>query len=131
MTIKILRTKEEYETAMSYIEKYFDAEIGTKEADNVAVLAILVERYENEHFPMLPPDPVEILKFCMDQHGLKPKDLVGILGDKTIVSRVLNKERSLSISMIHKLHEKFHIPYEVLLQSTSHYEHSDKHVFSK
>jgi HTH-type transcriptional regulator/antitoxin HigA len=94
------------------------ARAGTLEGDRLDILATLVDAYENEHCPMDPPDPIEAIKFRMEQQGLTRKDLAGIFGSRTRVAEVLNRRRGLSIHMIRSLHEKLGISVEVLVRPT-------------
>jgi HTH-type transcriptional regulator / antitoxin HigA len=91
---------------------------GTAEGDRLDVLATLIEAYEAEHHPMDPPDPIEAIKFRMEQQGLTRKDLERLLGTRTRLSEVLNRKRSLSIAMIRRLHEELGISAEVLIRPT-------------
>lgn len=94
------------------------ARTGTPEGDRLDILATLVDAYENEHYPMDPPDPIEAIKFRMEQQGLTRKDLEGMLGSRTRVAEVLNRQRGLSINMIRRLHERLGISAEVLIRPT-------------
>ncbi len=113
---RLIKTKEDYSNALARIEVIFDAEPGTPEGDEAELLVFLIEKYEDEHYPIPDPDPIEALEFIMEQTDLKPKDLVGIIGDKTNVSKVLNRKRKLTIEMIRNLHEKLKIPFDALLK---------------
>ncbi len=113
---RLIKTKEDYSNALARIEVIFDAEPGTPEGDEAELLVFLIEKYEDEHYPIPAPDPIEALEFIMEQTDLKPKDLVGIIGDKTNVSKVLNRKRKLTIEMIRNLHEKLKIPFDALLK---------------
>jgi HTH-type transcriptional regulator/antitoxin HigA len=113
--IKPIRTEEDYALAMAEVERLWGASLGTPEGDRLDVLATLIEAYEAKHFPMDIPDPVEALKFRMEQQGLKRKDLEPILGPRMRVSEVLNRKRGLSIEMIRKAHTKLGIPAEILI----------------
>lgn len=115
MTWTVLKTESDYESALERLEAIFDAETGTPEGDEAELLTLLIEKYEEVHFPMPEPDPIEAVKFVMEQTALKPKDLVGLLGNKASVSRVLNRKRPLNLEMIRNLHDKLKIPYEVLI----------------
>jgi HTH-type transcriptional regulator/antitoxin HigA len=117
-TLKPIRTEADYEAALAEIERLWGARAGTPEGDRLDILATLVDAYENEHYPMDPPDPIEAIKFRMEQQGLTRKDLEGILGTRTRVAEVLNRRRGLSINMIRRLHEKLGISAEVLLRPT-------------
>ena len=117
MDWKIINTEKEYEKALARFEELFDAGPGTPESDEADLLALLIENYDKQHNPVPEPDPVEAIKFCMEQMNLKPKDLVGIIGDKASVSKVLTKKRKLNLNMIRSLHSKLNIPYETLMAS--------------
>lgn len=115
MTIKPIKTEKDYEKALDRIEKIHNAKPNTKESDELEVLLILVENYEEKHYFIDAPTPIEAIKFRMEQEDLKQKDLVNALGDKSIVSKILNGKRELSVDMIRKLHSMFNIPFESLL----------------
>lgn len=114
--LKPIRSKAGYEAAMVEIERLWGARSGTPEGDRLDILATLVDAYENEHYPIDPPDPIEAIKFRMEQRGLTRKDLADILGSRTRVAEVLNRRRGLSINMIRRLHEKLGISVEVLIR---------------
>jgi HTH-type transcriptional regulator/antitoxin HigA len=114
--LKPIRTKADYEAALVVIERLWGSRVGTPEGDRLDILATLVDAYENEHYPMDPPDPIEAIKFRMEQQGLNRKDLADILGSRTRVAEVLNRRRGLSINMIRRLHEKLGISVEVLIR---------------
>lgn len=114
MLIKILKSEEEYTSALERVEEIFDAETGTPEADELDLLYLVIQKYEDEHYPLPSTDPIEAIEFVMDQKDMKPKDLVGIIGDKTLVSKVLNRKRKLTIEMIRNLHQSLQIPFELL-----------------
>jgi HTH-type transcriptional regulator/antitoxin HigA len=114
--LKPIRTEADYNAALAEIERLWGAKSGTPEGDRLDILATLVDAYENEHHPIDPPDPIEAIKFRMEQQGLTRKDLEGILGTRTRVAEVLNRRRGLSINMIRRLHEKLGIPAEVLIR---------------
>ena len=114
--LKPIRTEADYEKALAEIERLWGARIGTPEGDRLDILATLIDVYENEHYPIDPPDPIEAIKFRMEQQGLTRKDLEGILGSRTRVAEVLNRRRGLSINMIRRLHEKLGISVEVLIR---------------
>jgi len=116
MDIKPIRTQRDYKAALSEIERLFDAKPGTPDGDRLEVLATLVEAYEQKHYPMLPPDPVEAIVYFMESRGLSRKDLEPYLGSRAKVSEVLNRRRPLSIEMIRRLHDGLGIPAEVLIQ---------------
>ena len=114
--IKPIKNENEYQSALIRLEEIFNAKQGTPEGDELEVLSILINNYENEHFPIDSPDPIEAIKFRMDQLGIKQKDLAKIIGFKSRVSEIINKKRKLSLSMIRKLHHQLNIPTEVLIQ---------------
>lgn len=114
--LKPIRTEADYEAALAEIERLWGAPAGAPEGDRLDILATLVDAYENEHYPMDPPDPIEAIKFRMEQQGLTHKDLEGILGTRARVAEVLNRRRGLSINMIRRLHEKLGISAEVLIR---------------
>ena len=114
--LKPLRTEKDYRQALSEIERLWGARLGTPKGDRLDILATLIEAYEAEHYPMDPPDPIEAIKFRMEQQSLTRKDLEPILGSRTRVSEVLNRKRGLSIQMIRALHQKLGISAEVLIK---------------
>ena len=112
---KPIQTQTDYEHALIEISKLLEAEKGTPEFDTLEVFSVLVEDYERKHCAILPPEPVEAIKFRMEQQGLTRKDLESSIGPRSRVSEVLNHKRDLSLSMIRKLHKKLDIPTEVLV----------------
>ena len=116
MRLRPIRTEKDYQRALSRLEQIFDAKFGSKEGDELEVLGMLIDKYEKEVDPIDFPDPIEAIRFRMEQKGLKQKDLVDIIGFKTRVSEVLNKKRKLTLDMIRNLHEHLSIPTEVLIQ---------------
>ena len=115
MTIKPIRTDEDLQKAFRRLEKIFEAEAGTAQADERDVLVTLIEAYENRRCDFGPVDPVEAIKFRMEQEGLTPRDLEPYIGQSGRVSEVLSRKRSLSLRMVKRLHEGLKIPYESLL----------------
>ena len=115
MNIKPIRNENDLQKSFSQLDKVFQAEAGTKEADDREVLVTLIEAYENKHYPITPPDPVDAIKFRMEQQGLKARDLEEYIGSSGRVSEILNRKRPLSLKMIKCLHKNLHIPYESLL----------------
>ena len=115
--LRPIRTENDYEQALAEVEELWGARTGTPKGDRLDVLATLIEAYEVEHYPMDPPDPIEAIKFRMEQQALTRKDLEKILGTRTRVSEVLNRKRGLSINMIRALHEKLGISADVLIRS--------------
>ncbi len=116
MKPKVLKTQKEYEEALAYLETLMDAEPGSPEEDELELFALLIEEYEEKHFPIALPDPIEAIKFRMEQEGLTRKDLIPYIGSASKVSEVLNRKRPLSLNMIRKLHRGLGIPAEVLMQ---------------
>ena len=115
MNIKPIRSDDDLRAAFKRLESIFQAQEGTPEADEMEVLVTLIEAYEHRHFPIGPADPVEAIKFRMEQQGLTPKDLVPYIGSSGRVSEVLSRKRRLSLQMVKRLHTGLHIPYESLL----------------
>jgi len=114
MNIKPIKNEEDYIDALSYIEILMNAKPNTPQMDELEVLTTLVESYEEQHYKIEVPDPIEAIKFRMEQEGLKQKDLISIVGSKSRVSEILNKKRKLTIEMIRNLHSQLHIPIESL-----------------
>jgi HTH-type transcriptional regulator/antitoxin HigA len=114
--IKPIRSEADYERALDEIEGLWGAASGTLEGDRLDVLATLIDAYEDEHYPIDPPDPIEAIKFRMQQQGLTRKDLEGIIGTRTRIAEILNRRRGLSITMIRRLHEKLGISAEILIR---------------
>lgn len=116
MNIKPIRTEDDYNDAIERLEVIFGAAEGSPESDELQILGMLIENYENEHFPIGLPDPIEAIKFRMEQMGYTQADLAGIIGLKSRASEILNRKRKLSLEMIRQLHEKLNIPTDVLIQ---------------
>jgi HTH-type transcriptional regulator/antitoxin HigA len=116
MKPKVLKTEAEYEAALQRVDRLMDASIGTARAEELELWTWLVERYEEEHHPFDPPDPIEAILFRMEQQGLKQVDLIPFIGSKSKVSEVLNRKRPLSLGMVRSLSEGLGIPAEVLIQ---------------
>jgi HTH-type transcriptional regulator / antitoxin HigA len=114
--VKPIRTKKDYATALAEVEHLWGAKLGTPEGDRLDVLATLIDAYEAAHHPMDPPDPIEAIKFRMEQQGLTRKDLQPLIGTRTRVAEVLNRKRSLSIGMIRRLHQTLGISAEILIR---------------
>lgn len=115
MDIKAIKTEEDYNQALKRLEEIFHAPANTKEGDEAEVLSILIEKYEDEHYPIEAPDPIEAIKFRMEQMGMSKKDLAQVLGYRSRVSEIFNRKRKLTLKMIRNLHEKLKIPYESLI----------------
>lgn len=116
MNIKPIRNEKDHQSALNRLDEIFDAKKGSPEGDELEVLSILIEKYENDKFPIEDPDPIEALKFRMEQLGLKAKDLEKTLGYKSRVSEVLNKKRKLTLNMIRKINKEFRIPTSILIK---------------
>ena len=117
MEIKPIKTEDDYNQALERLEVIFDAKKGSSEGDELEVLGILIDQYENEHFPVGMPDPIEAIKFRMEQMGYNQNDLANIVGLKSRASEILNRKRKLSLEMIRQLHEQLNIPTDVLIQA--------------
>jgi HTH-type transcriptional regulator/antitoxin HigA len=118
MMIRPIRTPEDYEAALEQAASLMDAKAGTPEGDALDVLATLLEAYERKHFPVESPDPVEAIRFVMEQRELKRCDIEEYLGSKSRVSEILGHKRSLTLPMIRKLHHGLGIPAEALIAET-------------
>jgi len=116
MDISPIRNEKDYKKALERLEVIFDSKRGTKEGDELEILAILIDNYENENFPIGMPDPISAINFRMEQMGLKQKDLVEMIGFKSRVSEIMNRKRKLTLDMIRKLSTQLRIPTEVLIQ---------------
>ncbi len=117
MEIKPIKTEKDYKQALKRLETIFEAKIGSAEGDELEVLGILIDQYENEHFPIGLPDPIEAIKVRMEQMGYNQNDLANIVGLKSRASEILNRKRKLSLEMIRQLHERLNIPTDVLIQT--------------
>lgn len=116
MPIKILKSKKEYQQSLERFEKIFQAKAGSTESDEAEVLALLIKDYEDRHFVINAPSPIEAIKYRMDQQGLTNKDLAQILGFKSRVSDIFKKNRKLNLGMVRKLYNELHIPLETLVK---------------
>lgn len=117
MNIKVIKTDEEYQKALKRLEILFDMPQDTPEGDEAELLTILIEKYEDENFPIEAPDPIEAIKFRMEQLNMKKSDLAQIIGYKSRVSEIFSGKRKLTLQMIRCLHEQLKIPYEALLSN--------------
>lgn len=116
MQLKPVKTKADHESALREIEKLWGAKEGTADGDRLEILTTLVEVYEEAHFPMDMPDPIEAIKFRLEQQGEDKKALIGIIGNRTRVYEVLRRDRALSLTMIRQLNQKLKIPAEILIR---------------
>ncbi len=114
--VKPIRSEADHGAALAEAERLWGSKTGTPDGDRLDVLATLVDAYEGEHHPMDPPDPIEAIRFRMEQQGLTRRDLEGIIGTRTRIAEVLNRKRGLSIGMIRRLHEQLGISAEVLIR---------------
>ncbi|OYU84983.1 MAG: transcriptional regulator [Flavobacterium sp. BFFFF2] len=117
MEIKPIKTETDYQQALDRLDIIFDAKPGTAAGDELEVLGILIDQYENDHFPIGLPDPIEAIKFRMEQLGYNQNDLAHIIGLKSRASEILNRKRKLSLEMIRQLHKSLNIPTDVLIQT--------------
>ena len=115
MKIKVIKTEKDYQDALKRMEEIFDAEENTPEGDEAEILSILIEKYEDEHYPIEAPDPIEAIKFRMEQMNMRKKDLAEVIGYRSRVSEIFSRKRKLTLDMIRNLHNKFRVPYESLL----------------
>ena len=115
MNIKAIKTEMDYNQSIKRLEEIFHAPADSIEGDEAEVLSILIEKYEDDNYPIEAPDPIEAILFRMDQMDMTKKDLADILGYKSRVSEIFSKKRKLNINMIRKLHDKMNIPYESLI----------------
>lgn len=116
MGIKAIKTENDYENALDRLKSIFQADTDTPNGDEAEVLSILIEKYEDEHYPIGMPDPIEAIKFRMEQMGMNQKDLAEVVGFTSRVSEILNRKRKLTLNMIRKLSATLQIPTEVLVQ---------------
>lgn len=115
MAIQPIRTSADHDAALARIEALWDANPGTPEHDEIEVLSILVAAYEDEHWPLLPPNPVDAIKFHMEQNGFRQKDLAGVIGSISRASEILNRRRPLTVEMIKAIHAAWSVPLESLI----------------
>ena len=115
MKIRVIKTEEDYNQALKRLEVIFDAPVDSREGDEAEILSILIEKYEDEHYPIEAPDPIEAIKFRMEQMDMNNQDLADIIGYKSRVSEIFNRKRKLTLKMIRNLHKKLKIPYESLI----------------
>jgi HTH-type transcriptional regulator / antitoxin HigA len=116
MKLKIIRTKKDYQMALERFEEIFSAKRGTEESDEADILSLLIRDYEDKHFIIDAPNPLEAIKFRMEQQGLSNQDLAEILGHKSRVSDIFNNTRKLNLKMIRKLNQELNIPLETLVK---------------
>lgn len=115
MEIRPIKSEADYYQSLERLEEIFDASPSTKEGDEAEILSLLIENYENQYYPIEAPDPIEAIKIRMKEMNLKQKDLVGIIGNKSRVSEILNKKKRLTVDAIRELERKLHISASVLV----------------
>lgn len=116
MEIKPIRNAKDHDRALREIERLWGAAKGSAQSDRLEVLIALVDAYERTHYPIGPPDPIDAIRFRLEQQGLDQRALVGVIGNRTRVYEVLRGDRGLSLAMIRRLHKRFGIPADVLIQ---------------
>jgi HTH-type transcriptional regulator/antitoxin HigA len=117
MELKPIKTDKDYRTALERLEVIFDAPIDSKEGDEAEILSLLIENYENEHYSIEAPDPIEAIKIRMEELNMRQKDLVGIIGGKSRVSEILNRKKRLTVDMIRDLERILQISASVLVNN--------------
>ena len=117
MSIKPIKTKKDYQAALDRLEVIFDAKPGTPEGDELEVLGILIDKYEQEQYAIEYPDPIEAIKFRMEQMNYSQTDLASVVGLKSRASEILSRKRKLTLEMIRQLHKALGIPTDVLIQT--------------
>lgn len=115
MELKPIKSDNDYRNALKRLEVIFDSPIDTKEGDEAEILSLLIENYENEHYPIEAPDPIEAIKIRMEELNMRQKDLVGIIGGKSRVSEILNRKKRLTVDMIRELERILQISASVLV----------------
>jgi HTH-type transcriptional regulator/antitoxin HigA len=116
MEIKPIRSEADHEQALREIERLWGAKAGTPQGDRLDVHTTLVEAYERERLPVDAPDPIEAIRFRLEQQGLDHRALIGVIGGRSRVYEVMNRKRALSLEMIRRLNQRFGIPAEVLIR---------------
>lgn len=117
MELKPIKTEKDYRNALERLEVIFDAPIDTKEGDEAEIISLLIENYENEHYPIEAPDPIDAIKIRMEELNMRQKDLVGIIGGKSRVSEILNRKKRLTVDMIRELERILQISASVLVNN--------------
>jgi len=117
MDLKPIKNEKDYRNALERLEIIFDAPTDTKEGDEAEILSLMIENYENEHYPIESPDPIEAIKIRMEELNMRQKDLVGIIGGKSRVSEILNRKKKLTVEMIRELERKLQISATVLVNN--------------
>ncbi len=119
MNIRPIKTDDDYQIALHHIETLMSAQLNTPEGDELDILTTLIAAYEEQNYPILPPDPVETLLYWMESRDLTRRDLEPLLGSRARVAEILNRRRTLTLEMIRRLHHELGIPAEILIQPYS------------
>jgi HTH-type transcriptional regulator/antitoxin HigA len=117
MELKPIKNEDDYRNALERLEIIFDAPTDTKEGDEAEILCLMIENYENEHYPIETPDPIEAIKIRMEELNMRQKDLVGVIGGKSRVSEILNRKKKLTVEMIRELERILQISATVLVSN--------------
>ncbi len=117
MDLKPIKNENDYRNALERLEVIFDAPTDTKEGDEAEILSLMIEHYENEHYPIESPDPIEAIKIRMEELNMRQKDLVGVIGGKSRVSEILNRKKKLTVEMIRELERILQISASVLVNN--------------
>lgn len=117
MEVQVIKSEKAYRNALQRLELIFDAPVDSVEGDEAEILSLLIENYENEHYPIEAPDPIEAIKIRMEELNMRQQDLVGILGGKSRVSEILNKKKRLTVDMIRELEKTLQISASVLVNN--------------
>jgi HTH-type transcriptional regulator/antitoxin HigA len=117
MALKPIKSEQDYRKALARLEVIFDAPTTTKEGDEAEILSLLIENYENEHYPIEAPDPIEAIKIRMEELNMRQKDLVGVIGGKSRVSEIMNRKKKLTVEMIRELERVLQISASVLVNN--------------
>lgn len=120
MKISPIKSEKDYKTALKEIERLFNAKPNTPNGDKLDILTTLVHGYEETHYPIDFPDAVDALRYWIESRGLERKDLLSCIGSRARISEILNRKRDLTLNMIRKLHDKLHIPAELLIKASKH-----------
>lgn len=116
MQIKLIKSESDYKNALKRLDRIFDSKIGTPESDEADILAILIDEYENKHYAIEAPDPIEAIKIRMEEMQLKQIDLIDSIGGKSRVSEILNRKRKLTVEMIRNLTQRLNLSAAVLIK---------------
>jgi len=117
MNLRPIKNETDYRNALNRLEVIFDAPTDTEEGDEAEILSLMIENYENEHYPIESPDPIEAIKIRMEELNMRQKDLVGVIGGKSRVSEILNRKKKLTVEMIRELEQILQISASVLVNN--------------